>query len=194
MKRRRRPTVASCFQSGLLEGLWISERVRYVICWQSEREVAIVTSISKILVPVDFSEHAAQALRFAADLALKYRASLTILHVNELVISLAPYAPVPSSLIDEAAAEARTLLAREKAHATSLGVSLVETALIDGRAYYEIVGFAEQGSYDLIVMGTHGRSGFNRVMLGSVAEHVVRRAGRPVLAVPLRSAAKAEPG
>ena len=151
-----------------------------------------MTKISKILVALDFSEHASQALRFAADLALKYGASLTLLHVDDLVIGLAPFPLLPPKIIERSAAESRALLEREKTHATSLGVPRVDTALIDSRPYYEIVRFADQGNYDLIVMGTHGRSGFNRVMLGSVAERVVRRAGRSVLAIPLRSTADAE--
>jgi nucleotide-binding universal stress UspA family protein len=145
-------------------------------------------NLKKILVPVDFSEHSAQALRVAADLSLKYGASITLLHVNDLVISLAPYPALPPRIIETAAAEARTLLERTQAQAASLGVGKVDANLIDGQPFHEIVRFAEQGDYDLIVMGTHGRSGFNRFLLGSVAERVVRRAGRPVLTVPLRGA------
>ena len=145
-----------------------------------------MTNLKKILVPVDFSEHASQAIHFAADLAQKYDAALTLLHVNDLIVTLAPYPPLPPKILETATAEVRTLLERAKAQATSLGVRQVDTNMIEGRPFSEIVRFAEQGDYDLIVMGTHGRSGFNRVLLGSVAERVVRRAGRPVLTVPLR--------
>ncbi|HEY6562505.1 MAG TPA: universal stress protein [Polyangiaceae bacterium] len=145
-----------------------------------------MTNLKKILVPTDFSEHSSRALRFAADLARKYDAALTLLHVNDLVVTLAPYPPLPPKILDTAMTEARALLERAKGEASSLGVPQVETNLIDGRPFHEIVRFAEQGDYDLIVMGTHGRSGFNRVLLGSVAERVVRGAGRPVLTVPLR--------
>ena len=147
--------------------------------------------VKKILVPVDFSEHSAKALEFAVDLALKYGTSLTILHVNDLAINLAPYGPLPPSLIDNAAQEAQALLDQTKNQVMALGVRQVDSSLLDGMAFHEIVLFAEQGNYDLIVMGTHGRSGFNRFMLGSVAERVVRRARRPVLTVALRGDALA---
>ena len=147
-------------------------------------------NVHKILVPVDFSEHASPVLRVAADLALKYEASLTLVHVNDLVVTLAPYPPLPPKIIEQVAADARARIDQFQEEAVALGVRSVDTAIVYGHPSDQIVRLADEGHYDWIVLGTHGRSGLNRMMLGSVAERVVRTARRPVLTVPLRSEPK----
>jgi nucleotide-binding universal stress UspA family protein len=146
-------------------------------------------NVHKILVPVDFSEHTSPVLRVAADLALKYEASLTLVHVNDLVVTLAPYPPLPPKILDQVATDARVRIDKFRDEALALGARSVDTAIVYGHPTDEIVRFAEEGQFDWIVLGTHGRSGLNRVMVGSVAERVVRTARRPVLTVPLRSSA-----
>lgn len=144
-------------------------------------------NIRKILVPVDFSDHTAPVLRVAADLAVRYQASLTLLHVNDLVVTMAPYPPLPAKIVEQVATDAQVRIDKLKAEAEALGAASVDTALVYGHPYQQIVRYAEEEQYDFIVLGTHGRSGLSRMMLGSVAERVVRAAAQPVLTVPLRN-------
>lgn len=140
---------------------------------------------SKILVPIDFSSHATHALRVAADLARRYEANLTVAHVYEPVVYT-----VPESLITymeeqtpSVLAELGKMLQKAQHDARALGVQRVDTALLQGSAAPELVRFAEEGAYDLIVIGTHGRSGFSHLLLGSIAEKVIRAAHCPVMTV-----------
>jgi nucleotide-binding universal stress UspA family protein len=141
-------------------------------------------AIRKILVPVDFSEPSREALRFACDLARRYEAQVTLLHAYQLPGYAFPEGYLvagPASvndllgLVDKALAEAR----RE---AEAEGVK-VETRAVMGVAFAEIVRAAREGGFDLVVMGTHGRTGLKHALLGSVAEKVVRKAPCPVLTV-----------
>lgn len=151
-----------------------------------------MNAIKKILVPLDFSPTSAEALRFAVDLSLKYEASITILYVDELVFIMSPYAPLPANTIQNWISEGRTLLENAKGDALKAGATDVDAVLLQGRASPEIIRVAHDGNFDLIVMGTHGRSGVDRVLIGSVAERVVRRAPCPVLTVGLPHARSAD--
>lgn len=142
---------------------------------------------TKILVPTDFSRHSDNALRIAADLSRRYGAPVSLLHVWKSEYISIPgdaclYDPSDHPQLNE---KFFKLLELAKAELQSAGATVAETALIEGAAVKEIVRFAEEGHFDLIVMGSHGRSGIERVLLGSVAEHVVRHAGCAVLAVRL---------
>ncbi len=145
-----------------------------------------------VLVPVDFSPGSESAARYAFWLAGRLGARLRLLHVFAgLGHASAGVAP---DLRDELLAAGRQ--AREQAgrDLTDLAARLVqtagsapapkpETAVVDSRASTAdaIVEAAREAQADLIVMGTHGRSGLRRMVLGSVAEQVVRSAGCPVL-------------
>jgi glycine betaine transporter len=126
----------------------------------------------KILVPVDFSIHSDEAVRMAADLSRRYRVPLTLLHVHE------PLAPVIAHL------EAK--MARTRAAATDAGATEVETWIEEGAPFLRIIEAARAGHHDLIVMGTHGHTGVRHLLIGSVAERVVRMAHCPVLVVRAR--------
>jgi nucleotide-binding universal stress UspA family protein len=140
----------------------------------------------KILVATDFSPHAAAALRLACELAKTCDASLCLVHAYDLI----PYAlPEGMPLYDAATlARLREDLARQLAQAREealkAGVKQVEVSLVQGQPAQEIVRLAE-GGYSLIVVGTHGRTGIAHILLGSVAERVVRKAPCPVITVPL---------
>ena len=142
-------------------------------------------AIHKILVPTDFSTHADAAIDYAADLAVSYRAPLVLVHVYANPVMTIPdgyvlmTAPDLADLVSQLHAGLRTaeLRARER------GVTDVETRLVEGVAWHEIVETAKTQSCDLIVVGTHGRSAVSHLLLGSVAEKVVRKAACPVLAV-----------
>lgn len=146
----------------------------------------------KILVPTDFSPSSEPALRFAVELARAVGASLTLVHVyNATPYEIPEGMPVSGIInIDGVIAEFRKQLEGAKSRAEQAGATRVDTALVQGVAYAEIVRLAEQRGYGLIVMGTHGRTGFAHMLLGSVAEKVVRKASCPVVTVPLREGAR----
>lgn len=139
----------------------------------------------KILVPVDFSSDSAQAVRMAMDLALRYEAALTLIHVYEPVAYMMPDANTffTQPQLDQLFAELRKHLDALQAEARAGGVVRVETRLEQGFAVSEICESAKRMGCDLIVMGTHGRTGLSHLFLGSVAERVLRMAPCPVLTV-----------
>jgi nucleotide-binding universal stress UspA family protein len=147
--------------------------------------------IRRILVPHDFSETAEKAFGLALALAAKLGASLTLLHVYEVPsYAFAEGVPLPVSLTEEIAAAARSALEVLAGRAAQEGVPIA-TLLRQGAAWSEIAAAAKEPGADLIVMGTHGRRGVARMLLGSVAEKVVRTAPCPVLTVHGNDAAAA---
>ncbi len=143
-------------------------------------------NIQKILVPFDGSPHSNEAVACAADLANRYEASVLILYVDHPFTYALPQgyaAPTPEQLerVREGCFEQDIALARHAA--VSAGAPRVETLVQRGDPVTEIVRAASDGSFDLIVMGTHGRTGLQRTLLGSITENVVRRAPCPVLTV-----------
>jgi nucleotide-binding universal stress UspA family protein len=145
--------------------------------------------IKKILVPFDGSAHANEAAAFAADLARKYDAALTLLYVDHAVSYAMPEAyPFSRSklLADIQVSYERDVEARHTALAA--GAPRVDSITQRGIPAAEILRCANDDDYDLIVMGTHGRAGITRVFLGSVAEDVLRSAPCPVLTIRARAA------
>jgi nucleotide-binding universal stress UspA family protein len=142
-------------------------------------------SIKKILVPVDFSAPSAEAVRYGADIAQRYDASLTLAHVYSVVNYAAPegfvlYAP---DQLTQLLAGLQVQLDAVGAEALQLGAPRVDTRLAQGDPFTELLGMTADRAYDLIVMGTHGRTGIAHALLGSVAEKLVRKAACPVLTV-----------
>jgi nucleotide-binding universal stress UspA family protein len=142
--------------------------------------------IEHILVPHDFSENADEALQRALSIASVYGAHVTIMHAYDVSSVGYPDAYFPNfnqfaSQIERAAKEE---MAKIAARVRDSSVK-VETAVVSGAPAQAIVGFATEPKVDLIVMGTHGRRGISHVLLGSIAEKVVRTAKCPVLTVPL---------
>ncbi len=142
-------------------------------------------SFERIVVAVDFSEHSKEALRNAVDLARRYQSSLTLVHVYEPAIYSLPDGSVlfTPDQFDRLIRELERYLESSKNEATKLGATNVATRLLQGFAAGEIVAYGKDTHADLIVMGTHGRSGPKHWLLGSVAERVVRTAACPVLTV-----------
>jgi nucleotide-binding universal stress UspA family protein len=126
---------------------------------------------SKVLCPVDFSDESRAALRAAADLSRRMGAELTLFHADSAESRLQAAAAPAGQLIDW------------RREAERLGVVRVNTATGPGQPAVAIVDAAVQGGFDLIVMGTHGRTGRRGSLLGSVAESVVRSSRVPVLTV-----------
>ena len=141
-----------------------------------------------ILVPVDFSETSVQALRLAIRLARGGQAKLTLLHVGVTPMPLAGDTWLPNSaeiygkwqaqLVEEQTHGLKRLAREEIPEEIEFRVVVRE-----GFPPEEILAEAETGSHDLLVMGTHGRTGLARVVMGSVAERVIRASPVPVLSV-----------
>jgi nucleotide-binding universal stress UspA family protein len=145
-------------------------------------------SWKRILVPTDFSDPSSEALAMAMAFAQLAGATLDLVHVAvEATYALPPPVDVASVPIDmtrvmERAAEG---LAAEEKRVRATGIA-TDSATLIGRPDSEIVSRATATKADLIIMGTHGRSGLAHALLGSVAERVVQRSPCPVLIVPKR--------
>lgn len=140
--------------------------------------------IRKILVPTDFSVHAEAAADFAVDLAEKFEADVFFLHVYDYPTyvlpdgALLPAADVVTGMMADIAERFERIRARYAERGLRLS-----TETRQGVPLPEIVKYAKEISADLIVMGTHGRTGLEHFLIGSVAEKVVRKAPCPVLTV-----------
>ncbi len=142
--------------------------------------------IQKILHPTDFSENARYAFQSACALARDNHATLLVLHVMMPSVSPVQEQPLPDPL---QSAESQTSLGQLPWPQPSDPQIRVEHRLAEGDPAEEILGLSETLRCDLIVMGTHGRTGLGRLLTGSVAEEVMRKAMCPVLVVktPLRA-------
>ncbi len=142
--------------------------------------------IKVILCPVDFSEFSVRAYRYALSVARHYRAKLVALHVVELwhYPSLS-YVPSGAAFDESCRAlcEKGQQELQELVRSNTLGEHLPDCVVEQGNAPDTILSFAMKQRVDGIVMGTHGRRGYDRLMLGSVAERVMRNAPCPVLVV-----------
>lgn len=139
-----------------------------------------------VLVPIDFSPHSAEALRMGANIARQNSALLTLVNVlDPLDYAIAEGETWPAERRQASFAEAERSLAKAKRDAESLGAPHVQTQAIEGAVIDSVVELALRVGVDLIVIGTHGRTGLGRVLLGSTADAVVRRAPCPVLCVKL---------
>ncbi len=151
-------------------------------------------SIRKILLPTDFSSNAEPALELAIELAQRFGARLLLLHAYIAPLYLGPWCDsylVPEEAVENLRREAERGLSQLQQRVEEAGVP-VETIAMEGFAREVISEVARRQEVDLIVMGTHGRTGFHRLALGSVAERVVRVAPCPVLTVGAKKAAPAE--
>jgi len=138
-------------------------------------------SIKKVLVPTDFSEHSDKAVRYGADLAAKFGGELHLLHVFETTpIMYGEGAGIPESAAEMKAAAVEKL---DGVQVDALEECPVVRKVMQGNAFVETVRYAKDNTIDLLVMGTHGRGAIAHMLLGSVAEQVVRKAPCPVLIV-----------
>jgi nucleotide-binding universal stress UspA family protein len=152
----------------------------------------MVVEIKRILVPIDFSEYAGHALAFAATLAGWYEAQVCALYVYTQwpIFSEIPsfdagaIAGVPLAAVDRDAIlqHMTAFVAPHARNGVVIDVSFREALDV----HREILAQAEARTSDLIVLGTHGRSGFEHLILGSVTEKILRKARCPVLVVPRR--------
>jgi nucleotide-binding universal stress UspA family protein len=145
-------------------------------------------TFKKILCAVDFSEPSRAALRAAAELARTSQATLVLVHVWQAPMWATDYGiHLPNDALQEARSSEEANLASWRAEAQQLGATEVQARLARGVPWDEIVGVArDDKAIDLIVLGTHGRTGVRRALIGSVAERVVRHAPCTVMVVGSR--------
>ncbi len=143
--------------------------------------------LKKILVPTDFSEFSKPPLKYGCAIAARFDSELHLLHVVPDAAMLVPEAGMVSG---------EAMLAQTDALEESAMKQLqqmpddgwdngkpITRATRTGATFYEVIQYAKENDIDLIVIGTHGRSGLMHVLLGSVAEKIVRKAPCPVLTV-----------
>jgi nucleotide-binding universal stress UspA family protein len=138
-----------------------------------------------ILAPTDFSEYSKKAVASALELAKKFGAKLSILHVVELPpYPVEGYVPpsLTATFIEDLEREASQELAQVVPEAEAAGVEVARLVAV-GTPYRKIIDMAEGEQVDLIVMATAGRTGFSHLIMGSIAERVVRTASCPVLTI-----------
>ena len=141
--------------------------------------------IKRILLPTDFSTYSATATKYACELATKFDAELHLLHTLETHLSSTPSFGLGLDLpkyITESKAAAEKALTSVLDPQWSAGRKIVH-AVSEGSPKVEIISYARKHDIDLIVLATHGRSGLAHMIIGSVAESVVRTAPCPVLTV-----------
>jgi nucleotide-binding universal stress UspA family protein len=149
----------------------------------------VVPTFNKILAPTDFSEDSNLALGYAVTLAQKFSSEIVVVHVDQplapvMVSELNPGLDV--STMNRIAEEGRLLALKELDRTTAqLRESGIKARglMRVGAPFLEIINAAQSEVADLIVMGTHGRTGLAHVLMGSVAERVVNKAPCPVLTV-----------
>jgi len=150
----------------------------------------------RILCPTDFSQYTDAALSYASSLAAESDATLYIVHVHEYRDSTAALGDAAVNYAGPWGVADRSEVHRQldQVKPTEPRVDY-EHRYLEGGAIHEIVAFAQREHIDLIVMGSHGRTGLARLLMGSVAEGVARRAPCPVLIVkqPVAAAAESEP-
>ena len=140
--------------------------------------------LEAILCPVDYSENSRRTLRYAAAFAARTRAHLTILHVTETLLASAAAACGLNPLDAKARAELSSFVC-DALPGSDSWLAPPTLDLRVGEPHEQILATAHQRDADLIIMGTHGQSGYEKLLFGSTTERVVRQARVPVLAVPL---------
>jgi len=143
--------------------------------------------MAKILYPTDFSELSTYALRYALSFAHAYQAKLHCLHVVDEAYQYwtamgpnsVPVGPATEDILQSARKEMDSFAGE---HLQDAEVEVI-TDVVLGRPFMEIIQYARKQCIDLIVLATHGRTGLTHVLLGSVAERVVRKSPCPVLTI-----------
>ena len=144
-----------------------------------------MNEIKKIMVPVDFSENSQKILRSAVDFAGKFGAELAVIFVvqsfDDYSGFFVPHMPI-AQFEDEMVESATTKMKSFVAETLDPAVSRT-TAILSGDVVDELNSYVTDNSIDLIIMGTHGYKGLEKILFGSVAEKVVKTAACPVLTI-----------
>lgn len=142
--------------------------------------------LQKILVPTDFSEFSKHSIMYGCELAKRFSSELHVLNVVEDIYPIVPEPGTPAPITGEYLVGLKESSERAIVNIPQAdwveGVSVKRTVL-SGTPFLEIIRYAKANEIDLIVIGTHGRSGLVHALMGSVAEKVVRKSPCPVLTV-----------
>ena len=146
-----------------------------------------MVDVRRILCPIDLSDASGHALKHAAASARWYGAQITVVHVYSIPVPWGAAAGAPAALPILPAVQPEEIIAEvRRFSADVLGDDSPDIVVKEGSPAKEIVRLADERQADLLVMGTHGRGGFERLFLGSVTEKVLRTTNRPVLTVSPR--------
>ena len=143
--------------------------------------------LRRILFPTDFSELSLHGLKYARSFVESFKSELHVLHVVDEAYQYwmamgpnsLPIGPTPDEVVSGVKEELDKFV---KKHLADVTPALVFTIIV-GRPFLEIIRYARDKEIDLIIIGTHGRGGLRNVLMGSVAEKVVRKAPCPVLTI-----------
>ena len=138
--------------------------------------------IGRILVPIDFSEHSQKALRYALAFAHQFGAEVTLVHIVEQMVYPGDWMYPPLAVTDFATEKREEMISRLQSLDAGSGVKTQHIVRI-GRAWQEIIEIAQEMKSDMLILATHGYTGLKHVLLGSVAEKIIRHAPCPVLTV-----------
>lgn len=143
-------------------------------------------TLKRILFPTDFSENAAEAEHYACSFARQFQAEVHILNVIQDMVLVTPEPgslfAMPGANLEEVRRSAEQALAKLPDPTWGHDLSVVR-ATRSGNPFVEIVRYAREQMIDLVILGTHGRTGLAHMLLGSTAERVVQKANCPVLTV-----------
>lgn len=145
-------------------------------------------AFKSILFATDFSESSDHAFEYAYTVAKCFGAKLLVLHIiNELVDLRGFYVPhISIDKLEEEMAESAHKMMDKFIETHSKGYDQIESIVAPGIPYDEILKKAEEKSVDMIVLGTHGRTGLDHVLFGSTAEKVVRKSTIPVMTIRVK--------
>ncbi len=152
-----------------------------VLTVRADSDLAALGAVRRVLVPIDFSDASEVALRHAKEIALTYGAEIDLLHVVDEPVYPSAYGDTvdfPGQVVAEEAEDELANLARD-----IIGVEHAMAKVVVGHPVEHILKYVEENEVDLLVMATHGRTGLNRLMLGSVSEKVLRQSPIPVFLV-----------
>lgn len=140
---------------------------------------------SRILVPVDFSEFTDDIVRYATEIAQRFGSSIHLIHVIPNMDYFTPYESFMAAenmVTVQKGVEAEVQRDLEKVAATITGIPVTKV-IRTGVSFVEIVEYVKSEHMDLVIMATHGRGGLEHIIIGSVAEKVVRKSPCPVLTI-----------
>lgn len=148
-------------------------------------KISLVYMIKKILIPTDFSSSSMHALKYAIELNKSFGARLYILHILQDITDFSEFNLSPT-ILPQLYAEFEQNATNKLEEIVSTLVpkdTTCDTYIIHGVPFYEIIQFAKDEGTDLIVIGSHGRTGIRHVLFGSTAEKVIKKSACPVLTI-----------
>lgn len=156
-----------------------------VLTIREQKHPKKIEELENILIPIDFSKNAEQTLTYALEIATRYQTKLKCLHVVEQTVHPSFYIMGANSIFDlmpdiksKSVEAMKKLIRNSQKHNIN-----VEYYVEEGNPAHEVVKFAETNKIDLIVLSTHGLTGLEHFLIGSVAEKIIRRAPCPVFTV-----------